>query len=239
MDRRYSDNYAETYSKHWWWRAREEVVVETLRRHCPREDQAQILDVGCGDGLLFDRLAEFGRAEGVEPDGAVLSDRFRGRIYPVPFDGQFQPGKKYSLVLMLDVLEHLPNAPAALCHALNLLVPGGILLITVPAFQALWTTHDDLNHHVRRYTKTTLRAVADGIPLEILEERYLFQSLFPAKLAVRAVERACRLAPHVPSVPARWANHLLRRYFRIEEKLFRKVPVPFGSSLLVVARKLP
>lgn len=128
---------------------------------------------------------------------------------------------------------------AALGLALGLLIPGGNLLITVPAFQALWTAHDDLNHHVRRYTRSSFRAAANGAPLEILEERYLFQALFPAKVAVRAVERVFHLPPRVPSVPPGWINGAMRGYLRIEEKLFRLVPAPFGSSLLVMGRKLP
>jgi SAM-dependent methyltransferase len=237
VERRYSDAYAELHRRHWWWQAREEVVLETLRRHRPAAGWGAILDVGCGDGLLFDQLEEFGRVEGVEPDAAVIGDRYRDRIYAAPFDERFQPGKRYSLILMLDVLEHLPDAHAAIVHALDLLANGGNLLITVPAFQALWTTHDDLNRHVRRYTRASFRAAANGAPLKILEERYLFQALFPAKLAVSAVERLFHLSPRVPAVPPAWINSAMRRFLRIEEKMFRAVPVPFGSSLLVMGVK--
>jgi SAM-dependent methyltransferase len=237
VEREYSEAYGEIYRRHWWWRAREEVVVETLRRHLPKRGGAEILDIGCGDGFLFDRLAEFGRAEGVEPESAMIGDRFRGRIYPVPFDERFQPNKRYAVVLMLDVLEHLREAKAALRHATELIEPGGTLLVTVPAFPALWTAHDDLNHHVRRYTRRSFRELAQGEALRIIEERYLFQALFPVKLALRAVESLFRLAPRVPSVPPAWLNQALRGYVRAEEKIFRKIPAPFGSSLLVVMRK--
>lgn len=237
MERKLSDAYADLHRRHWWFRVREEVVVESLRRHLPSDSQNEILDIGCGDGLLFDRLAEFGRVEGVEPDAGVISEQFRGQIHAVPFDERFQPGKKYTLVLMLDVLEHLPDAQASLVHALDLLVPGGILLITLPAFQLLWTAHDDLNHHVGRHTKAGFRAIANGAPIDIIEERYLFHALFPVKLAIRAFERALRLPPRVPCAPPPPINRMMRGYFRMEEKAFRKVPVPFGSSLLVVASK--
>ncbi|HEV2386406.1 MAG TPA: class I SAM-dependent methyltransferase [Candidatus Acidoferrales bacterium] len=237
MEREYSDAYAKLHRRHWWFQAREEVVLDALRRHRPAGGWAGILDVGCGDGLLFDRLEEFGRVEGVEPDAAVIGARHRDRIYATPFDERFQTGKQYSLILMLDVLEHLPDAHGALALAIKLLVPAGHLLVTVPAFPVLWTTHDDLNHHARRYTKASFRAAMNGAPLRILEERYLFQSLFPAKLAVRAAERLFRLPARVPSIPPSWLNGAMRGYLRFEERVLRQARVPFGSSLLVMGQK--
>lgn len=237
MEREYSEAYAEIYRRHWWWRVREDVVIETLRRHGPVRSPARILDIGCGDGLMFEKLAEFGQVEGLEPETEVIGDRYRDRIHPVPFDERFQPGKRYAIVLMLDVLEHLREAEAALHHGVSLIEPGGILLITVPAFPALWTRHDELNHHVRRYTRRTLRALAQNDPLEILEERYLFQSLFPVKLALRALEGFLRLPPRVPKVPPAWMNEAMRSYFRVEEKGLRRAQLPFGSSLLFVGKK--
>lgn len=71
-------------------------------------------------------------------------------------------GKDYSLILMLDVLEHLEDPVGALQHAVDLLTPEGTLLITVPAFMALWTNHDVLNHHLTRYTKRSFSNVARG-----------------------------------------------------------------------------
>jgi 2-polyprenyl-3-methyl-5-hydroxy-6-metoxy-1,4-benzoquinol methylase len=237
VEREYSGAYADIYRRHWWWRAREEVVIETLRRLRPAHGSERILDIGCGDGLMFDRLAEFGQVEGVEPETAVLSDRNRERIFPVAFDENFQPGKRYTIVLMLDVLEHLREADAALRRAVALLDPGGILLITAPAFPVLWTRHDELNHHVRRYTRRTLRELTQNQPLEIVEERYLFQALFPAKLVVRAVEGLLGLPPRVPSVPPTWLNSAMQTYTRIEERSFRHARAPFGASLLLAARE--
>jgi SAM-dependent methyltransferase len=237
MDIAYSKAYAEVYRRHWWWRAREEVVVETLLRHWPKEGYETILDVGCGDGLFFDRLSEFGNVEGVEPETEILSDRFRNKIHAVEFDDRFQPGRRYSLILMLDVLEHLPDPAAGFRHAVDLLVPGGIVIITLPAFQILWTKHDEMNHHVRRYTRRSFHALADGAGLDFLEERYFFQALFPLKLALRPVEALLHLSPRLPSVPPTWLNSAVRGYFRAEERILRNLHVPFGTSLLVVAKK--
>jgi len=239
VDPQYGQRYRELYQNHWWWRAREELIIDTLRRCQPPHGWGKILDVGCGDGLFFERLSRFGDVEGVEPAGERVSTTGAHvkRIYIAPFDEHFRPGKQYSLILMLDVLEHLPDPIGALRHALILLIPGGTVLVTVPAFKLLWTNHDVINHHLTRYTKRSFRDLARqaGLPLET--ERYFFQWTCPVKLMVRVVEQLFGPRPKIPSVPPRWINRSLYFVSRLEQKTLDALPVPFGSSLLVIGRK--
>ena len=164
----YLQRYRELYQQHWWWRAREKLILKTLRTEQPPGGWKRILDVGCGDGLLFDELTPLGEVEGVEPSAASVSEKgpHRSRIHTCPFDENFQPGKEFTLILMLDVLEHLADPAAALRRALALLAPAGRLLVTVPAFNALWTNHDLVNEHVTRYTRRTFRELARQAGLE-------------------------------------------------------------------------
>jgi 2-polyprenyl-3-methyl-5-hydroxy-6-metoxy-1,4-benzoquinol methylase len=240
VDPQYGERYRELYQKHWWWRARTELIVDTIRRLQPPRGWKTILDIGCGDGLFFDRLAEFGEVEGVEPGAELVSPEnpHRGRIHVRPFDDGFRPGKQYSLVLMLDVLEHLGEPAAALRHAVALLAPGGTLVATVPAFMSLWTNHDVINHHLIRYTKRTFREMASRAGLRIRQERYLYQWTCPVKLGVRLVEGIFRLEPSPPRIPANWINETLYQLSRIEEKILSLVPMPFGSSLMVVGARM-
>jgi len=235
----YAERYRELYEKHWWWRAREEFVVETLRRLEPPAGWQHILDVGCGDGLFFDRLLQFGNVEGIEPDEVVVrSDGpHRSRIHIGPFDESFQPGRRYRLVLMLDVVEHMAEPAAALRRALELLEPDGLLVATVPAFELLWTSHDELNRHRRRYTKRAFRELAERAGFRMEGEQYLFQWLFPFKLALRAAEKLLRSAPAVPGIPPLWLNQTLYGLTRLEQRTLSGLPLPFGSSLMAVARK--
>ena len=116
MDLEYSSQYSTLYRNHWWWRARERLVISTIEEIKRHANTATILDIGCGDALMFDQLARFGEVEGVEFDKSAISGdgRWRDRIYVSSFDGAFQPGKHYSLILMLDVLEHLRDAAISL-----------------------------------------------------------------------------------------------------------------------------
>ena len=102
---------------------------------------------------------------------------------------------------------------------------------------ALWTNHDVLNHHFIRYHQVSFRKVAQQAGLQIREERYLFHWTCPVKLGVGAVERLLRLKPTPATVPARPINEALYWASRAEQKTLSILPVPFGSSLMVVGTK--
>jgi len=236
----YAEHYRELYERHWWWRAREAAILDVLRAQQPTRGWKKILDVGCGDGLFFEKLAQFGEVDGIEPAEELVSKTgaHRTRIHVGPFDGSFRTSTQFSLILMLDVLEHMTDPAGALRHALALLEPQGRLVVTVPAFRALWTNHDVLNRHFTRYTKSSFLRLAQQAGLKILTLRYFFQWLFPVKLATRFAERLLGLQPKLPNIPAAWINSLLYRLSWMEYKALSSLPVPFGSSLLVVGERL-
>jgi len=239
VDDGYGARYRDLFQRHWWWRARERVILDALHAHRPASGWRDVLDVGCGDGLFFDALARLDGVElveGVEPAGALVSPDgpHRERIHVVPFDESFAPARRYSLVLMLDVLEHLPDPAAALRHALSLLAPDGVFLATVPAFMGLWTRHDELNHHYTRYDRRSFGALAAKAGLRIDEMRYFFRWTAAAKLATRIAESLVAGEPKPPRVPPAPINKVLYGLSRLEEKLLGRLPLPLGSSLLVV-----
>ena len=236
MDPKYGERYRELYERHWWWRARSKFILEYLRHLRPAQGWPRILDIGCGDGLFFPSLREFGYVEGVEPFSDLVNpaNPDSSHVYICPFDEKFMPGKRYSLVLMLDVLEHLESPVLALRHALKLLEPNGLFLATVPAFMALWTNHDVINHHFTRYTKPRFSDVARQAGLRIIEARYLYHWTVPVKLGLRIAEKSLRIPPMPASVPANWINELLYGASRLEQKTLTRLRMPIGSSLLVL-----
>lgn len=231
--------YRNLYDRHWWWRARERAVLAVLARHHAAWPGDHVLDIGCGDGLFFDRLSAFGAVEGVEPDPLAVSAKgpHRGRIHVRPFDAAFDPGHRFRLIVMLDVLEHLPDADAALRHVHELLAPDGALVVTVPALRWLWTAHDDMNQHVTRYTAAELRTVASEAGLDVVEIHYLFHWMAAAKLAVRLKERLLGAAAGPPRIPPPWLNRLLETVTAVDLRGGRGWGLPFGSSLIAVLRR--
>jgi SAM-dependent methyltransferase len=235
MDPAYGARYEDLYRTHWWWRAREAAILIELKRLEPAGGFRRILDVGCGNGLFFDRLSELGEVEGVEPDAALLDPKgpWRHAIHAVPFDDAFRTEHRFGAIVILDVLEHLDDPVAALHHAVGLLAPGGVIVCTVPAFQWLWTGHDVLNHHRRRYNRPAFRDLARRAGMRITSERYLFQWLVPAKLGVRLLERVRKSPPRPPSIPPEPLNTFLRIISRIQERVTSVIRVPWGGSLMV------
>jgi SAM-dependent methyltransferase len=238
LDPKYGERYRELYFRHWWWRARTEFIFDALKQMQPEQGWSDILDVGSGDALFFERLSRFGSVEGVEPDARLVdpNNPYFHQIHVCPFDSRFQPGKLYSLILMLDVLEHLENPVEALKHALSLLQPEGVFVATLPAFRVLWTHHDVINQHVDRYTKSGFSRIAQQAGLEILDMRYFYHWTFIAKLGVRAYEQVMKVTPAPAAIPPAFLNQSLYWLSRLEQSTITRFPVPFGSSLMVVAR---
>jgi SAM-dependent methyltransferase len=211
-------------------------LLASLKTTCARP---RILDVGCGDGLFFDALLEFGDVEGVEPGAAFINNNgpHRSRIHVGNFTRDLGLQGHFSTILMLDVLEHLDEPAAALNYASGLLIPGGTLIITVPAFNLLWTRHDDINQHRTRYRKRALSELVRSAGLVVDLERYFFHWLFAAKLITRAVESLGKGEPTGPQVPPRWLNKMLYSLSLFENRIFQGINVPFGSSLMLVGHK--
>jgi len=239
VDPEYGRRYRELHRRHWWWRARERVILKTLERLTPAEGFGRILDVGCGDGLLFPHLSRLGAVEGIEPDADIVTraETAHGRIHVRPFDATFRPEARYGLILMLDVLEHLDDPDAAARQVRDLLEPNGLLLVTVPALGWLWTAHDVLNEHRTRYERGALVRLLQAAGLGVEQARYHFRWMVPAKLVLRAKERVLGGEPRVPRVPPVLLNRLLYGVSRAEDAVLGwSVTLP-GSSLLAVARR--
>jgi SAM-dependent methyltransferase len=237
MEAEYTAAYTRLYREHWWWRVRERILIRKIRQILEnRPTDARILDVGCGAALFFDALEDFGHVEGIESDVRAIeqSGRWRERIHLGELDS-FKPGSCFDLVLMLDVLEHVQRPDQLLGRAAELLTPNGRILATVPAFDWLWTSHDDLNHHKHRYTAAQIRRLIEDAGLTAVETSYLFQSLVIPKLLVRAREALLSSAMTVPMIPPPALNDALEMWYRWEYGIAGRLP--FGSSVMAVARR--
>jgi SAM-dependent methyltransferase len=235
MDAQYAAAYPDLYRRHWWWRVREDILLRKIGELFKDGRAARILDVGCGAALFFDALDRFGSVEGLESDRTVVerSGKWKSRVTIGELDDSYTPSAPYDLILMLDVIEHIRDPSPLLRRASQILAPTGRLLVTVPAFSWLWTSHDDMNHHVTRYTARQLQAAIDGAGLVTLEIGYLFQSLVVPKLLVRAKESLVSRTPRIPRILPPVLNRAARAWFRAEHRVAGRLP--FGGSLLAVA----
>lgn len=240
MQADYARIYRELSEGHWWWRAREAFVLSRLERLRRNEDDPRpwkILDIGCGAGSWFPRLDRFGEVAGVEPDpNAALGSSQRGRIRIAELNAEFRAEPARDLILLLDVLEHIEDDLGALRAVARSLRPGGRLILTVPALPALWSAHDEINRHYRRYLAPGLKSIlaAAGFEVEIL--RYFYHWTLIPILARRFIRPAgSGLPARLPGIPPEPLNRALLLLSRADFALGR-LRIPLGSSLFASAR---
>jgi SAM-dependent methyltransferase len=239
MERAVYEAMAEHDERHWWYRARREVVAALIERVVQPPMDAKLLEIGCGTGHNLAMLGKFGRVDALEVDGiarGMAEERLGRPVLSAPLPELAGiPDDRYDVVAALDVIEHIRDDKAALDGVARVLKPGGKLVMTVPAHQWMWSAHDVVNHHQRRYSKARLRRLIDGSPLRLDSIGYLNSLLFPVAVAQRLASKIsgrddANLAP-----PAEPINQALERVFAAERRVIGRVPLPPGLSLFAVA----
>ena len=176
---------------HWWYRGRRRIVDAQLSR-LALPSPARILDAGCGSGRMLPELARYGEVSGLEldPDAAEIARRrgcgevIEGQVERLPWDPH-----SFDLVTSLDVVEHTRDDRLVLAELRRVSRVGGWLLITVPAYQALWSLHDVANHHYRRYGRRDLRQAALAAGWRLDRMTSFNTILLPPAAIVRLAQR--------------------------------------------------
>ena len=240
MDRIVYDRMAAHDSTHWWYRARRDILADYLTRYGGLPQDARILEIGCGTGHNLPMLARFGAVEAIEIDPAaraIASERLGRPVGDAPLPEL--PGVErgaFDLVAVLDVVEHIADDVAALAAMRTLLKPGGAILIAVPAHQWMWSAHDVVNHHHRRYSKNTLRAAIERAGLRAEKMSWFNSLLFPLAAAARVAGKITGREDSDDSPPAKPLNALFEAVFRLERRLIGRVPITPGVSIVTLAR---
>jgi SAM-dependent methyltransferase len=230
---------AELDQRHWWYVARRKVIAELIRRRAKLPANARLLEIGCGTGHNLAMLAEFGHVDALEVDDAarvVAAKRLGRNVLSAPLpDLTGVRQRHYDMVAAFDVVEHIPDDRAAIAGIARLLRPGGKLVLTVPAHQWMWSAHDVVNHHQRRYSKGQLRQLIEGSPLKLDRIGYFNSLLFPVAVAERLASKVRGKEDADLAMPTGPINQALERIFAAERSLIGRVPLPPGLSLFAVA----
>lgn len=237
-------SYTETHkvqSTHWWYQGRLDIISAVLEKHLTRGADLDILEIGAGSGVNIPRLKDYGNVDVVEmhPGAREMIEA----TYPdvevrdgaLPDHGLFND-KRYDVVGMFDVLEHVGPHVEALVAIRENMSPEGHLFLTVPAYQWLWSQHDEAMHHFRRYSADDLRAALEEAGWHVENVGYFNTFLFPLALVARLKDRLFRPAISSGiSVPASPVNRVFKRLFSSEAGRVVKGGYPFGLSLMAVA----
>jgi SAM-dependent methyltransferase len=239
MDRIVYDRMAEHDSSHWWYVARRDILADYIERYAGLPKDARILEIGCGTGHNLPMLARFGQVDAIEIDaaaGAIASKRLGKPVGSAPLPELTGVERhSYDMIAVLDVVEHVEDDVGALQAMAECLKPGGKILITVPAHQWMWSAHDVVNHHKRRYSKRTLTDALRAAGLKWRKLGYFNSLLFPAAVAARIAGRLTGKDDSDDSPPAAPINTLFEAIFRLERHALGRVPFTPGLSLILLA----
>ena len=242
-----SDAYGEMIAlqeQHWWFVARREVIRNFIGFQMPDSSVAKVLEIGCGVGGNVELLGRSGNYLGIDMHAPAIdycSEKFPqfefkcARIEDIPSESY---SKNFDSIYILDVLEHLNNEVEILKTAKNYLKEDGKILVTVPAFQFLWSPHDEFVHHVRRYTKNNLRKVLESAGYKVERLTYFNTILFPLALIQRLGAKLFgnKLSNHL-SIPPRIMNWMFKVIFSQEARILNHTNFPVGLSIIAVVSK--
>lgn len=238
MERAVFERMAEQDQVHWWYVARRRILADLIRREVDLPADARILEIGCGTGHNFEVLRGFGRLDAIEVDAearALASQRLGHAVGAAPLPELAGiPDGAYHLIALLDVLEHVDHRPESLRSIAARLAPGGRILVTVPAYQWMWSAHDVAHHHKLRYSRKSLRRDAEAAGLKVRRIGYFNSLLFPIAAAVRLAGKALGKTESDDKIPPGPLNALFTAIFGLERHLIGRVPLPAGVSLFAL-----
>lgn len=237
----YQDLYIQE-DTHWWHRSKRATVVDLINTNFKNPKRLKILDIGCGTGKNLETLSKFGQTFGIDNSKEAITfckKRHLINVYLRKSDNTKFPPNFFDVILMLDVLEHVKEKPT-LKEIHRVLKPNGVLILTVPAHQWLWSQWDIVLHHKRRYHRNQLNTVLienKFIPLKI---SYMYMFLIPPVIFIRFLKSRFKKSTDYSSdfqINFPIVNNILYQIAKLEKILNNKIAIPIGTSLIAAAAK--
>lgn len=241
------ERFCRLEEKHFWFRARNRIILRVFRRHFARQARPRVLEIGCGTGYVLQGLASENHYELTGLEAHIAGLRYaRSRLPAVDFvqaDARKLPYESaFDAVGAFDVIEHIVEDDAVLASVRRALKPGGIFIVTVPQHMWLWSATDEQALHKRRYTRRQLSAKLRTAGFDVLRCSSFVTTLLPVLYASRLAKRRGSTAGSATDSYeleiSRVANTLCSAAMRVDEALIGMgLSLPAGGSLLAVARR--
>lgn len=247
MDKAYEIKYHEQEAQNWWFVARRDFILRQLKEYNVLSD-AKILDIGSSGGILSIELIKNGYPNVYSLDfsaDAIALCKQRGLENAFEMDAHYPdfPENEFDVIIASDCLEHLEHDEIALKNWFKILKPQGLAFIYVPAFMWLWSKHDDINFHFRRYTEKELNSKLKAAGFSNLKSGYWnFMIFFPTSF-VRLINKIGKMKTkeykdkdQLVLLP-NFLNQILIKWVKFENKIASKIKFPFGVSTFSIAKK--
>ncbi len=249
MNKDYFKEYYHLERKHWWFTARAEILENRVKNLLNGQAEPKILNAGVATGATSEMLGKYGHVHSLEFDkdccefleSELKMEVVNGSLTQLPFEDN-----SFDLVCAFDVIEHIEDDQTAVNEVYRVLKPGGKYCLTVPAFQFLWSEHDEINHHFRRYSKDRYLKLFRNSNLQIDYSSYFNFWLFAPIAVARLMSKLIRGKRNKNSPQSDFSkmkgNSLTDRVFfsifRSEIGLLNAgVKLPFGVSIIAEGRK--
>ena len=241
----YEKLYHQIEKKHWWNCSRRDFIYKLI--HANKTDKGiKILDIGCSTGVLIEGLNKLTSAEifGIDvSDNAINACHKRGLINTRVMNGEkldFE-NSTFDIVIASDCLEHIKDDQKALKEWYRVLKNQGKLIIFVPAFMALWSEHDNLSNHFRRYHRNELRLMLKKTGFKINRLSFwnniLFIPIFTIRIILGLIKTETKMKSNQLQLSNPFINRVLLRLLIIENKILMKTNLPVGVSLFAICQK--
>ncbi len=243
MNKDFYKTYFEAEKKHWWFRARRNIILSLINKYkIPKT--SKIFDLGCGSGYTVGCLQKLGYdASGADVSAeAIEFGRSKGiRNLWVAHGSEIRPPEgEFDLILALDVIEHIQDDSGAIGAVEKALRSEGMAIITVPAYQWLWGVQDEVTHHFRRYTASSfVKILKQNSKFKIIRKTYFNTFLFPPVAVVRILSKWFNLKERESdfAINNRLLNGIFYFIFNLEVYFLKFLNFQFGVSILFVLKK--
>ncbi len=238
----YHSNF-EIENKYWWFVARNQIVKDIFEKICKIPKNSDVLDVGCGTGGFASKLINNYNVIGIDKSDLALDySKRRGikHLYNCYLD-KF-PAKDWNIkaITILDVIEHIEDDVAVVKQCYSILPDNGYIVATVPAYKWMWSHHDVIHQHYRRYNQKQFNELLTRAGFKIEYSTYFNSILFLPAFLKRLVEKIFGTKNNnspVDEVPD-WLNSIFTKMFEMENSILPNITFPFGLSILTVAKKI-
>ena len=248
MDRNYFIRYYDYERNHWWFKARNKILINLIRKYT-NQDKPAIVNIGAATGYSSKLMESIGKVISVEYDpesyhfikDELQLNAVQGSILGLPFQDE-----RFDVVCAFDVVEHVENDKKAIDEMIRVCKPGGIILVTVPAFQFLWSGHDIINHHFKRYRRSEIKKLFSNTETDRMYVSYfnciLFFPIAMVRLAGKIFSKKAKkdtpLKSDFEKMNSTLVNKVLYSFFYIENVLInRKIHLFPGISIVSMYKK--
>lgn len=244
MEKDFEKKYHDVETDHWWFKSRRKYLLD-LVKNAPKN--SKILDIGCSSGIFLKDLEALGfkieNLYGIDiSDSAIENCKANGIQNSFVMDAQnITLTESFDIIIASDCLEHLEDDKKALKNWKSLLKIGGTMYVFVPAYMSLWSYHDTINMHYRRYTNKELKSKLIAENLAIEKASYwnfvLFIPVYGFRKITSIINKDKKGEGDI-SIGNSFLNSCLLQLIILENKLLKAVNFPFGVSTFCIAKRI-